>query len=523
MPPIEFWREHRQMAERTLTPAEVFNSTGASLADVSESAKVSQSPAPSSAEAFNLADASTPAEVTGSPLAEVATPTVPVPADLQTPKFGILAPEDTDGAGMSTPGPSNNPGGQSREVSEAELSALSVKLGNFNIETALLSPTNPSSGTGAISPAVVVYASSRPTSVETTKATEKCLAVSRIYEGRVSMSPTPSRQNHPPQDEDFELYSDEDFELYSRERSRPGSPMTQDIEFLGGLGGDGEGSYDIYMEPSKLGDEYLSDDLDQTGSDCPYHWGWPSLADMLNPELLNLGGSESPAASQAAINESLEDNLFDLGGSESPATWRVPIDESLEDDLFDLGGSESPAAIDESLADDLFDLGGSESPAASRAAIDESLADDLFDLGDSNGSPRPLINDSLGVDMFDVGTNHSPPPIESLADDLFDLGSQTSSAHIDESLTDELFNLGSSDGAAAPKRRTNEASSLADDLFDLGSSQSRAASELSSEDKASVNVPNALHQYSFLSAVLKTLVQLDGILEEEVIKLADQM
>ena len=123
------------MAERTLTPAEVFNSTGASLADVSESAEVSQSPAPSSAEA-NLADASTPAEVTGSPLAEVATrkcrtvdlaepgsktsaATVPVPADLQTPKFGILAPEDTDGAGMSTPGPSNNPGGQSREVSEA--------------------------------------------------------------------------------------------------------------------------------------------------------------------------------------------------------------------------------------------------------------------------------------------------------------------------------------------------------------------------------------------------------------------
>ena len=88
------------------------------------------------------------------------------------------------------------------------------------------------------------------------------------------MSPTPSRQNHPPQDEDFELYS--------RERSRPGSPMTQDIEFLGGLGGDGEGLYDIDMEPSKFGDEYLSDDLDQIGSDCPYHWGWPSLADMLN-------------------------------------------------------------------------------------------------------------------------------------------------------------------------------------------------------------------------------------------------
>ena len=378
------------------------------------------------------------------------------------------------------------------KIQTVELSALSMKLGNFRIETALLSPTNPSSrASGAISPAVEVYASSRPTSVEPIKATKKCLAVSRyppapthqslaesmvymlrIYEGPLGMSSTPSRQNHPPQDEDFELYS--------RERSRPGSPMTQDIEFLGGLGGDGERSYDIDMEPPKLDDlfdlggfespaasqaaidESLKDDLfDLGGSKSPA--ASQAAIESLEDDLFDLGGSKSPAASQAAIDESLEDDLFDLGGSESPATSRVPIDESLEDDLFDLGGSESPAAIDESLADDLFDLGGSESPAASRAAIDESLADDLFDLGDSNGSPRPLIDDSLGDDMFDVGTSHSPPPIESLADDLFDLGSQTSSAHIDESLTDELFNL--------------------------GSSQSRAASELSSEDEAGVNVP----------------------------------
>ncbi|KAJ2911316.1 hypothetical protein MD484_g9099, partial [Candolleomyces efflorescens] len=102
MPPIEFWREHRQMGERTLTSAEVYNSTGASLADVSESAEVSKSPTSSSAEAFNLADVSIPAEVIGSPPAEVATPTVPVPA-LQMP------PEDSNGAGMSTPGPSDKP------------------------------------------------------------------------------------------------------------------------------------------------------------------------------------------------------------------------------------------------------------------------------------------------------------------------------------------------------------------------------------------------------------------------------
>ena len=402
------------------------------------------------------------------------------------------------------------------KIQTVELSALSMKLGNFRIETALLSPTNPSSrASGAISPAVEVYASSRPTSVEPIKATKKCLAVSRyppapthqslaesmvymlrIYEGPLGMSSTPSRQNHPPQDEDFELYS--------RERSRPGSPMTQDIEFLGGLGGDGERSYDIDMEPPKLDDlfdlggfespaasqaaidESLKDDLFDLGGSKSPAASQAAIDESLKDDLFDLGGSKSPAASQAAIDESLddlfdlggsespatsrvpideslEDDLFDLGGSESPATSRVPIDESLEDDLFDLGGSESPAAIDESLADDLFDLGGSESPAASRAAIDESLADDLFDLGDSNGSPRPLIDDSLGDDMFDVGTSHSPPPIESLADDLFDLGSQTSSAHIDESLTDELFNL--------------------------GSSQSRAASELSSEDEAGVNVP----------------------------------
>ena len=68
--PLPVWREHRQMGE---TSAEVYNSTGASLADVSESAEVSKSPTSSSAEAFNLADVSIPAEVIGSPPAEVAT------------------------------------------------------------------------------------------------------------------------------------------------------------------------------------------------------------------------------------------------------------------------------------------------------------------------------------------------------------------------------------------------------------------------------------------------------------------
>ncbi|RXW20602.1 hypothetical protein EST38_g5260 [Candolleomyces aberdarensis] len=279
----------------------------------------------------------------------------------KTPKFRSLSEQDKPGSKVATP-----------EVSEAELSALSLKLDNFSLHPPQPEPS--------ASP------SDLPLEIR------KQIAEWRALYGTI---PTPTAATGATKASHQLEASSEDEDFVSSDRR---ASLVASVE----------------QEKSSLKDKYF--DL---GSDPrPSSAAGVELESSLKDEDFDLGSDRaSPAASVESEESSLKDKDFDLGSDcrPSPAA-KIKLEESLlKDEDFDLGSDRASLAAsvdfeESSLKDEDFDLGSDcqPSPAASLEYEESSLKDEDFDLG-SDSRPSPVasaeLESSLKDEDFDIGSS----------------------------------------------------------------------------------------------------------------------
>ncbi|RXW12122.1 hypothetical protein EST38_g13733 [Candolleomyces aberdarensis] len=379
----------------------------------------------------------------------------------KTPKFRSLSEQDKPGSKVATP-----------EVSEAELSALSLKLDNFSLHPPQPEPSaSPSDLPTEIRKQIAQWRASYGTVPSPTADTGAAgvYATAPRYPPSFPFAALAESVTCSPMAED----SDGGSYPGSRGLSRDFDPTLNDGDIdIGSVGGDsGVGSGSRTSSQASHQMEASSEDEDFVGLDrraspaASVEWEKSLVKDF------NLGSDPRPSSAAGVELESSKDEDIDLGSDRASPAARVQLEEcSLKDEDFDLGSDHrpSPAAsieLESSLKDEDFDLGSDRaSPAASVQFEESSLKDEDFDLG-SDCQPSPAasveLESSLKDEDFDLGSDRQPSSAanvefqeSSLKDEDFDLGldsrpSPAASAELESSLKDEDFDLGSSPRASS--------------------------------------------------------------------------
>ncbi|KAJ2920571.1 hypothetical protein H1R20_g16523, partial [Candolleomyces eurysporus] len=438
----------------------------------------------------------------------------PATGNLKTPKFRLLSQLDKPGAKDASP-----------KVSEAELSELSLKLGDFSIHQPGSSTKpggfDPSSFTrspsfeipppswraspGSFPPHFPDLYSPPPSPVHK-RPTELCATASRYppsfayavlsnsATGDLKETDTSAMANTPtqppldvarspsPESNGRNSLRDSDFDVGS---DRAGSPMAEDIGDSG-LHTGGRCSPTQYIDPSNhsdvgshgrgSGSRSSLQDEDFDGSD-----GKSSLKDKDFDVASDIQRSSVASVQQ----EESTDEDFDIGRDSRPSSAAGVEESSLKDEDFDVASDSRPSSVasveEPSLKDEDFDV-ASDSRPSSAASVEEesSLNDEDFDVG-SDSRPSSVTSaeeSSLNDEDFDVASDSRPSSAasvveeSSLNDKDFDVGSDSrpSAASIEleeSSLKDEDFDVGSPSQPSS--RGSFFESSLKDEDFDVGS------------------------------------------------------
>ncbi|KAJ2927434.1 hypothetical protein H1R20_g9660, partial [Candolleomyces eurysporus] len=393
----------------------------------------------------------------------------PATGNLKTPKFRLLSQLDKPGAKDASP-----------KVSEAELSELSLKLGNFSIHQPGSSTKpggfDPSSFTsspsfempppswraspGSFPPHFPDLYSPPPSPVHK-RPTKLCATASRyppsfayavlsnsatgdLKETHTSaMANTPTQppldiaRSPSPESNGRNSLRDSDFDVGS---DRAGSPMAKDIGDSG-LHTGGQGSPTQYIDPSNHSDvgshgrgsgsrSSLQDEDFDLGSD-----GKLSLKD----EDFDVASDIQRSSVASVQQEEPHDEDFDIGRDSRPSSAAGVEESSLKDEDFDVASDSRPslvASVEEpSLKDEDFDVASDSRPSSAASVVEESSLNNEDDVGsDSRPSTASieLEESSLKDEDFDVGSPSQPSSRgsffeSSLKDEDFDVGSRPSS------------------------------------------------------------------------------------------------